>query len=131
MALERQQALLWLPKKTCELGGRTGSKMRCCCCGGSVEYSAYVLMGPTCQQAVNEHRLQTSAGAGSSSWLCQGTGSQTDIHPSAATRQCCSQHALPLPQGPRSTRSSSSPAQSQARRCQARTAPQAWACRSF
>lgn len=25
----------------------TGSKMRCCCCGGSVEYSGSTLMGPT------------------------------------------------------------------------------------
>lgn len=31
--------------------GGAGSKMRCCCWGGSVEYSGYILIGPTCHIA--------------------------------------------------------------------------------
>ena len=30
------------------VGGGAGSKMSCCCFGGSVEYSGNTLMGPTC-----------------------------------------------------------------------------------
>lgn len=42
-------SLIRLPS-TCKLCGcdvLTGSKMRCCCCGGSVEYSGSTLIGPT------------------------------------------------------------------------------------
>ena len=31
------------------VAGGAVSKMRCCCCGGSVEYNGYILIGPTCK----------------------------------------------------------------------------------